>query len=302
MKLTHRWVITSTAVLCLLAGTFAYGKDDTEKKGMIIGRTADTMAIRSMDGTTTVVLLSDDTKVQVPEGLLRHKEMSWAKLIPGLPVAVKGQLNANGQLAASQIRFTNQSLQEASMIQAGLVPTGKEVQANQQNIATNKQNISVNQQAMAANEQATTANKEQIASNQQAVTQRFNDLADYETVGAAQVYFSTGSSTIAPSDQEALSALAAIAMGGPGYLVQVKGFADSSGTLAMNQTLSRDRAEAVIDYLMQKCNVPPRHIVAPGAMGISDPAASNETAQGKAENRRVNVTVLVNKGIADAGM
>jgi OmpA-OmpF porin, OOP family len=66
----------------------------------------------------------------------------------------------------------------------------------------------------------------------------------------------------------------------------------------MNQQLSMDRAQSVIAYLIQNCNVPVRHVVAPGAMGTADPAAANETAQGRAENRRVEVKVLVNKGLA----
>jgi outer membrane protein OmpA-like peptidoglycan-associated protein len=83
-----------------------------------------------------------------------------------------------------------------------------------------------------------------------------------------------------------------------GYIISVKGFASTTGGAAMNQKLSMDRAQAVMAYLIQSCNVPVRHIVAPGAMGTADPAAPNETAQGRAENRRAEVKVLVNKGLA----
>jgi OOP family OmpA-OmpF porin len=83
-----------------------------------------------------------------------------------------------------------------------------------------------------------------------------------------------------------------------GYMISVKGFADSSGAAAMNQKLRMDRAQVVIAYLIQDCNVPVRNVIAPGAMGTADPAAPNETASGRAENRRVEVKVLVNKGLA----
>jgi flagellar motor protein MotB len=66
----------------------------------------------------------------------------------------------------------------------------------------------------------------------------------------------------------------------------------------MNTKLSEDRAKAVVTYLMQQGAVPMRHIVAPGAMGEYGAAAPNETKSGRAENRRVEVKVLVNKGIA----
>jgi len=88
-----------------------------------------------------------------------------------------------------------------------------------------------------------------------------------------------------------LRLLAGSAIGRKGDIIQVKGFADSSGNAAMNEKLSMDRAQAVIAYLLQKCSVPLRHIVAPGAMGIADPAAPNEVPEGRAENRRVEVKV-----------
>jgi OOP family OmpA-OmpF porin len=88
------------------------------------------------------------------------------------------------------------------------------------------------------------------------------------------------------------------AIGLNGYIVEVKGFADSTGRAAMNERLSEDRAKAVIGYLMRECNAPVWRIVAPGAMGEFEPAASNESASGRAENRRVEVKVLVNKAVA----
>ena len=87
-------------------------------------------------------------------------------------------------------------------------------------------------------------------------------------------------------------------MGTAGYIVEVKGFASLPGGAAMNQQLSMDRAQAVIAYLIQDCKIPVRHVIAPGAMGTADPAATNETASGRAETRRVEVKVLVNKGLA----
>ena len=100
---------------------------------------------------------------------------------------------------------------------------------------------------------------------------------------------------ISAQGQAALTALARDAVNLKGYIVQVEGFADSSGNAAMNQQLSMARADAVTAYLIQNCNIPVRHIVAPGAMGTARPAAPNETADGRAENRRAEVKILVNK-------
>ena len=110
------------------------------------------------------------------------------------------------------------------------------------------------------------------------------------------VKFKVGSSQISPEDQKQLAQLAKKAIEQTGYIIEMRGYADSSGNALMNEELSKDRAEAVVGYLIQQCNVPVRHIMAPGAMGEYQPAASNETAEGRAE--RVGFRVLVNKGIA----
>jgi outer membrane protein OmpA-like peptidoglycan-associated protein len=289
---TRKLILASVVAICCIAWVSAYGGDEIKVNGFITGRTGDTMTLRTADGTNKTVALTDDTKVQQPKGLgLRKKQVSWTELIPGLRVEVKGNTNEQGQLVASVITFNKQDLQTASMIQAGLAPTQQQVQANQQDISSNKQAIGSNQQAIATNKQT-------IDANEQETDKRFASLADYEVKKTLTVNYAPGSSALAQKDKAALADLAKSTADAPGAIIQVKGFADSSGNAAMNQTLSRDRAESVIEYLMQDCNVAPRRIVAPGAMGISDPVASNETAAGRADNRRVEVKVLVNKGVA----
>jgi OOP family OmpA-OmpF porin len=298
-------------VLCLAVG-MAYGASNGEKvkvQGLITGRTGESMTIKTTDGSAVTVVLNDDTKVQQPKGLgLRKKQMSATVLVPGLKVSVDGVGDAQSHVVAKSINFSSDDLEMAEMIQAGLTPTKQAVATNQQNIAANKQATETNAQGIAANQVQTAANKQQIANNQeqidanqqeiQATTKRFSELSEYDTKGDAVVNFAVGSSVISASDKAALKQLAQSATGLTGYIIQVKGFADTSGNAAMNQQLSMDRAQEVIAFLLQDCNVPVRHILAPGAMGTADPTAPNETASGRAENRRVEVKVLVNKGLS----
>jgi len=298
-------------VLCLAVG-MAYGASNGEKvkvQGMITGRTGESVTIKTTDGSAVTVVLNDDTKVQQPKGLgLRKKQMSATVLVPGLKISVDGVGDAQSRVVAKTINFNSDDLETAEAIQAGLTPTKQAVATNQQNIAANKQATQTNAQGIAANQVQTAANKQQIANNQeqidanqqeiQATTKRFSELSEYDTKGDAVVNFAVGSSVISASDKAALKQLAQSATGLTGYIIQVKGFADTSGNAAMNQKLSMERAQEVIAFLLQDCNVPVRHIVAPGAMGTADPTASNETASGRAENRRVEVKVLVNKGLS----
>jgi outer membrane protein OmpA-like peptidoglycan-associated protein len=300
MNGSRRWSVAVVSLLCCLAVGVAYGADKTKISGLITGRTGETLIVKTTDGNVTVVL-TDDTKVQQPKGLgVRKKQMSAAVLAPGLKVLVEGSGDAT-RLVANSITFSGDDLEIAQSIQAGLTPTAHAVQANQQNIQANKEDIAANNVELAANREQIAANKEEIGTNQQeiqATNKRFSELSEYDTKGDATVYFTVGSTVIAGKDKTALMQLAHDAVNLTGYIIQVKGFADSSGNAAMNQQLSMERAQNVVAYLIQDCNIPVRHIVAPGAMGTADPAAPNETASGRADNRRVEVKVLVNRGVA----
>lgn len=293
--------LACTLVLILMFSGLALAQETVELKGLIIARSADTMSVQTQDGTKHIVVLNDDTNVRMPKGLgLRHKQVAWTSLIPGLAVTVKGSTNTQGQTVASQVEFTKESLRMASMIQAGLQPTKSDVEANQKSIAQTRQDVAQNRENILENQKATEANAQQIATNARETSERFASLNDYDVKDEITLYFTPGSSILTARDKNALSQLASGATKLAGYLISVKGFADSSGNAAMNQTLSKRRAEAVVNHLLQNCDIPPRHLLAPGAMGISNPVASNETAEGRANNRRVEVKVMVNKGIGTA--
>jgi len=287
------------ALLCCMTAALAYGQKKVKLKGLITQRTGETVVMKPWGGGTVTLILDDDTKVQKPKGLgLRNQQMSAAVLIPGLKISVEGVEQGEGQVLAKKIDYDQQDLEDAEMVQAGLTPTKHQVQTNVQDIAANKQAAEA---GIAANKQGIAANQQQIAATQQDVAdtqKRFNELTEYETKGDIMVNFATGSSVVSPEAQAALADLAHKAVNYKGYIMQVKGFASTSGGAAMNQQLSMDRADAVIAYLIQKCNIPVRHIVAPGAMGTTDPVATNETKAGRKENQRVEVKVLVNKGLA----
>ena len=290
MRGNRRWTIAVTVLLSWLTLATLYALNSAEKvkiRGLITGRTGDTLKVKTTDGNITVVL-TDDTKVQKPKGLgLRKTQMSFTALIPGLKISVDGFRDAQSRLVADTITFSGDDLKTAESIQAGLTPTQESVEGNQENIAANKVQIAANQEKIASNEQEI-----------QDVSRRFSDLTEFDTKGEATVFFASGSKSIPAKDQTALTDLAHNAVNLTGYLIEVRGYADSSGNAAMNQKLSMDRAQAVVAFLIQNCNVPVRRIVAPGAMGEAAPVASNETSQGRSQNRRVEVKVLVNRGLA----
>jgi OmpA-OmpF porin, OOP family len=262
--LHRKTIVMGLMGLFSLASASAFG---AEVKGMIISRTGDTLTVKSEQGNVTVVL-TDNTKTKDNKGLLgvREEQMNDVVLIPGLKVDIDGTPDNQGRVIANTITVDGDDLETSEMIQAGVHPTATQVAQNVNDIEEH--------------------------------TNRFTALAEYDVKGEATVKFDAGSNKISAEDQEELKNLAQTATGLKGYIIEVTGYADSSGSAAMNTKLSEDRAKAVIAFLMQQGNVPVRHIVAPGAMGEYGAVAPNETKAGRAENRRVVVKVLVNKGIA----
>src|SRR5215469_2322945 len=145
-------VSTVALTFTLLAFTPAFGGNTKTIKGMITGRAADNLTVRTNDGTIQTVTLTDSTQVKTPKGLgLRSQQMSWAELIPGLKVQIKGTPDPSGNFTAQEVKFNKDDLETASMIQAGLTPTEQRVSANAENISTNAENISANKGAITTN-------------------------------------------------------------------------------------------------------------------------------------------------------
>ena len=305
----RKTIVLSLMALFLMASVFAFGDDETKVNGMIISRTGETLIVSS-GGSNTTVVLTDSTVTKDDKGLfgLEKQHLSSVVLIPGLKVKVEGTSDGQGRVVAKTITTDGDDLETAEMVQAGLHPTAEQVEANMQAIENNRQNIAAHKMQLASHKETIETNQQNISANQQQIaenikdieenTNRFTALSEYDVKGQATVNFNTGSSKVSAKDQEELKKLAETATGLTGYIIEVTGYADSTGSAEVNTKLSEDRAKEVITYLMQQGGVPVRHIVAPGAMGEYGAVATNETKAGRAENRRVDVKVLVNKGIA----
>jgi OmpA-OmpF porin, OOP family len=299
-------VVASLLAVCLLSLGSALAADKVKGKGVITLRSGNTLTVETDEDAAVTVMVTPDTKVQHPVGLgARKKQVGQEVLIPGLRLKFEGTGDQN-QVTAETITFDRDDLSLAKVIQAGLNPTAQQQSRNMETYQTNKQTtdaaIAANQQAIEANQQRIAANEQGIQEVAQATQKRFAELTDWVVKGQATVQFEIGDSTISAEHQKEIAALAQDALKYKGYVIEVKGFADSTGRAADNQQLSKARAQAVVAYLLQECQVPVKNIVAPGAMSETHPVASNETTSGRAENRRVELKILVNKGVAgDSG-
>jgi len=289
----------SLTALLLLCGTAVA---QTQIQGVIDGRSGATMTVKTLDAGNVVVLLNSTTQVDEVEGGLkmRKKQMGLTALIPGLPVEVKGS-TVNNQLVAEQVRFKGSDLKTAQDMQAGMAPVVAQEQAQQQQLAQQQAKLQQQQAQLQATEAEQAKHDQEIAANKAAIAdanKRFGELGEYNILGEVEVLFANGKVTVDPQYKPQLLDLATKAKTITGYVIQVKGYASSVGSAALNQKLSTERADNVTNFLEQQGGVPLTNMLAPGAMGTSKQVAPDSTKEGQAENRRVVVRILQNKGIA----
>jgi len=279
--------VLSIFSLVFVGETFA--AQTVKVEGLIKGRSGDRMILKTSQAPNLVVILTDETDVAQVKGVLkaRRKDMSMAALIPGLAVKVEGTYNDEQQLVAKTVRFKGSDLQEAQAIQAGMHETQVQTQEN-------KAELEAQSKALQQQETNIAANKASIEAN----VARFGQLDDYYIMDEVTVYFGNGKVDVDPKYNSQLDALAQKAKNVNGYMIEVKGYASATGSVALNQRLSEDRAQNVTSILLQQAKVPLTRMLAPGAMGESEQVGNEKTEEGQAENRRVVVRVLQNKAIA----
>ena len=304
--------VRSTTLIALFTSALAFTTHttlaQTKIQGVIDGRSGPNLSLKTVDSPPdTTVVLTDSTDVGEIEGVFhgRTKQMPMTALIPGLPVQVSGTTNDQNQLVADSVKFKGSDLKAAMDAQAGLQPTEQAVAANTAQIQQTEAQLAAQkaatQAALAAQQAQLTAEQQKIAANKAAIAadnKRFGELGDYNILGETTVYFGNGKTTVDPQYQTQLVKLAQQAKGITAYILQVQGYASAVGSAALNQRLSSERANAVTAILEQQGGIPLTNMLAPGAMGTSSQVDSDKTAEGQAENRRVVVRILQNKGIS----
>jgi OOP family OmpA-OmpF porin len=280
-------------------------------QGVVSIRSGDSFKVRDPGGAETTVLLTPDTKVSSHSKGLRGKQSyPVTYIMRGLRLQAQGSGDADGNLVAEWVRFDEQDLRSAQALEQ----TDELAQENLARIKASEENAQrlaaqiaentalandARARADAAQAQADSAYKAAALANN-----RINGLDDYEQVRTIPVLFKVNSSVIDGTAKQTMDEAAAWAKGekakgnANGWLVEVVGFADTTGNTARNRALSERRAKAVIQYLVGVHNLDLRRLVQPFGYGDSKPVADNKTAAGRAKNRRVEIRILQNKGIA----
>ena len=240
-----------------------------EIKGVISARNGDKIKVTTADGASTIIAVNDATRINAGGGLFSARsKLAADSLLNGLPITVKtlqaADGSSGGDLVASRINFRNKDLKTAAMIR-----------------------------------NATAQRFEEQTAATEALRGRVGDIDKYNVKSTVNVHFDTGKAELSAEDKANLCQTATTAQGTENALMLVVGYTDSTGSEEINQELSEKRASRVINYLQQACGWKPYRMLTPTGMATADPLASNDTDEGKAQNRRVAVNILVSKSVDD---
>jgi len=271
-----------------LAATSSVASADQHLRGVVTGRGTDGSVLVRTDTADAVVVINENTRVRERSGL-RAIKVDVASLVPGLRVDVEGTYETTNQFVAERITFTRTDLKIARDIEAGLTPTNEALRDTRALVDARQEQ---NNQRFDEHEQQIVATSGAV----DAANARIANLDEYSVVDTLIVYFPNGGASVASEYQTRLRDLAERTRTTNGYSVEIEGHASGVGSYAVNQRLSRARADAVAT-LLQQSGVPTTKMFVPAAMGVSDQVASNSTRAGQAQNRRVVVRILQNRGI-----
>jgi outer membrane protein OmpA-like peptidoglycan-associated protein len=280
-------------------------------QGVISTREGDSFRMRDPSGVETNVVLTPETKVSTHRKLMGKDYYPVTYLIRGLRVQAHGVGDANGNLVAHSVRFDEkdlraaQAVEETNELAEENAARLKEAEEANRKLAAQIEETTAMAQLATAKADAAQATANDAFKDAAMANNRINGLDTYDLVKTIPVLFGTGSSALTPSAKAGIDEAAAWARAEKekgntnGWLVQVVGFADTTGDTARNRSLSSRRAKTVIDYLVLKYDMDLRRLVQPYGYGDSKPIASNKTAAGRAQNRRVEIRILQNRGIAN---
>lgn len=310
-------LILSTASLALAQDGGMSGSAQTRSvangqkmklKGVVTRRDAETFTVRDFNNVDTVVRLTDRTSVKSKGGFLRGgTNYGTTNILRGLNVEVEGRGDAAGQLVAEKVRFSDSDLRVARTVESRVDPVENrvgsaenridQVEQNSQRLSGQIDELAAVANAAGGGAKAAQETADQAVAGVNATNDRISALDDYVVQDVTAINFRNNSSVLSRDAKVQLDDLATKAMTAKGYVIEITGYTDSTGSVQKNRVLSQRRADAVVRYLAENHRIPLRRIVTPFGYGEAQAVADNSTRDGRAQNRRVEVKILVSRGL-----
>lgn len=271
-------------------------------KGAVVARDDDSsFIVRDTTGVDTRVVLGPEASVKTKGGFFGGGDrIAGSQIVRGLYLEVEGRGDASGNLAATKVRFDKDDFRVAQSIDTRVSPAEARLTAAEQNaqrVSGQIDELLAISNAARGGAKAAQETADAAVAGVNATNARISAMDDYVVQSTATVNFRVNSAILSPEAKTQLDEVATASNTLKGYVIEVTGFASSDGGTAKNKALSQRRAQAVIDYLVETHNIPLRRIGQSYGFGELQAVADNTTREGREQNRRVEVKLLVSRGI-----
>jgi len=276
-------------------------------KGVVTRRDADSFVVQDANGVSTTVVMNNATSIKTTGGFLRGgTNFGVTAILRGLNIEVEGRGDGTS-LVAEKIRFKEGDLRTARTVEANVTPVENrvgqaenrigQVEANSQRLSGQLDELAAVSNAARGGAKAAQETADAAIGGVNATNERISALDDYQVQNNTSILFRVGSAVLSPQSKQQLDQIAQQALQAKGYVLEIGGFASADGSVEANRRLSQRRADTVIRYLVENHQIPLRRIITPFGYGEAQPVAENNTREGREQNRRVEVKVLVSRGI-----
>jgi len=302
----------SVLLLAILIGISSVFAQDTQVrtltsgqkykiKGVVVAKDDNSITVRDAVGVNTNVVIAPNTSIKTKGGFFGGGDaIATNGIVRGLNLEVEGRGDTSGALAATKVRFGKDDLRVAQSIESRVAPAEDrltQAEQNAQRVSGQIDELMAISNAARGGAKAAQESADAAIAGVNATNQRISAVDDFVVQTSQTVNFKVGSAVLSPEGKQNLDNLAETALTMKGYLIEVTGFASADGDEKKNKELSKRRAQAVLDYLIETHNIPLRRIGVSYGFGESQAVADNSTREGRAQNRRVEVKLTVSRGL-----
>jgi outer membrane protein OmpA-like peptidoglycan-associated protein len=269
-------------------------------KGVVVAKDDNSFVVRDTTGVDTKVVVAPGASIKSKSFWGGGTAYSMNSIVRGLNLEVEGRGDSAGSLAATKIRFDKSNLEVAQTVDSRVSPAEErltQTEQNQQRLSGQIDELVAISNAARGGAKAAQETADAAVQGVNATNQRITALDDYVVQSTTTVNFRVNSAVLSPEAKAQLDEVATAAMQLKGYVIEITGFASSEGNTQKNKVLSQRRAQAVIDYLVEVHNIPLRRIGQSYGFGELQAVGDNSTKEGREQNRRVEIKLLVSRGL-----
>ena len=271
-------------------------------KGIVVAKDdTNTFVVRDQVGVDTRVVIAPNASVKSNGGFLRSgTTYNVTSIVRGLNLEVEGVGDSSGNVAVSKVRFDKDNLATAQSIDARVTPAEERLTAAEQNaerVSGQIDELMAISNAAKGGAKAAQDTADAAVAGVNATNKRITELDDYVVQTTATINFRVNSAGLSPEAKASLDQIAAAAGSLKGYMIEVTGYASAEGSVKANKALSERREKAVREYLIDNHNMSLRRFTPSYGYGELNAVADNTTREGREQNRRVEIKLLVSRGL-----